>query len=94
MAGDTAALRVKISGRVQGVAYRAWTQGEAERLGVAGWVRNEPDGSVVALIAGPPDKVSEMIDAFWRGPHLANVANVEAEPAQFDGEHWRFRIRY
>ena len=47
------AVRVRITGRVQGVYFRGWTRDEAARLGLDGWVRNEADGSVTALIAGP-----------------------------------------
>jgi acylphosphatase len=48
----TRAALVRISGRVQGVSFRFWTRQEAERLNLNGWVRNEPDGSVQALVAG------------------------------------------
>ncbi|HRO12854.1 MAG TPA: acylphosphatase, partial [Amaricoccus sp.] len=47
------ALRVRVTGRVQGVWYRGWTEDEATRRGLRGWVRNEPDGSVAAVLAGP-----------------------------------------
>jgi acylphosphatase len=77
----TTALRVRVSGRVQGVAYRAWTQDEAERLGLSGWVRNERDGSVTALLAGPEDAVARMVAAMRVGPRAAVVDRVETEPA-------------
>lgn len=88
------AIRVRITGRVQGVAYRAWAQGEAERLGLTGWVRNEPDGSVAALVIGPDQAVSDMLDAFWRGPRLANVIDVDAEPSESGERPDRFHIAY
>jgi acylphosphatase len=91
---DFTAVRVRISGRVQGVAYRAWTQSEAEKLGLSGWVRNEPDGSVMALIAGPNAKISEMVDAFWQGPRLARVTGVDTEAAEFDAQQRGFQITY
>ncbi len=47
------ALRARITGRVQGVAFRAWTRSEAKQRGLSGWVRNESDGSVRALFIGP-----------------------------------------
>lgn len=79
------AVRARISGKVQGVSYRIWTRGEAVRLGLTGWVRNERDGSVAALIAGDDDAVAAMIDRLWQGPRGAMVSNVEvAESA--DGE--------
>lgn len=75
------ALRVHVTGRVQGVSFRAWTQGHARSLGLEGWVRNEADGSVTALIAGPAAKVSEMVEAFHIGPRWAAVTGVTTDPA-------------
>lgn len=69
----------RISGRVQGVWYRAWTVEQARARGLNGWVCNLGDGSVEALFAGPADKVAEMIAACHRGPAAARVANVVVE---------------
>ncbi|HHC29514.1 MAG TPA: acylphosphatase [Rhodobacterales bacterium] len=80
MTPQTAAL-VRISGRVQGVAFRAWTEGRARQLGLEGWVKNEPDGSVLALIGGPQAQVQAMIEAFHSGPPWAEVRKVELAPA-------------
>jgi acylphosphatase len=71
--------KVHITGRVQGVSFRFWTRDEAVRLGLSGWVRNEPDGSVAALIAGADGAVSMMLERFWQGPAGAVVADVRAE---------------
>ncbi|WP_378945263.1 acylphosphatase [Mesorhizobium sp. ANAO-SY3R2] len=70
---------VRISGRVQGVGYRAWAQRAALRLGLCGWVRNERDGSVAALISGSDEAVASMLDAFWQGPRGADVRSVVPE---------------
>ena len=78
------AVRVRISGHVQGVYFRAWARGEAERLGLDGWVRNEADGSVAALLAGPRANVDAMIARLHQGPPAAVVSGViveEADPA-------------
>jgi len=75
------ALRVRVTGRVQGVAFRAWTQGQARARGLTGWVRNEADGSVSALIAGEADAVAGMVEALHTGPGLARVESVETESA-------------
>ncbi len=80
MANDRRALLVRVTGRVQGVSFRYWARKEAETLGLTGWVRNEPDGSVRALLVGPEGKVSEMIDRLWKGPPPARVTGVVAEP--------------
>ncbi len=74
------AVRVRVTGRVQGVWFRGWTRAEAERLGLRGWVRNAADGSVELLVAGPEDKVAEMIAALHRGPEFARVVLVTTEP--------------
>lgn len=76
--GDTR-LRVMISGRVQGVWFRAWTQQEAERLGLSGWVRNLADGRVEATFAGPSAQVEEMLRLCGQGPPLARVESVEVD---------------
>jgi acylphosphatase len=84
------AVRVRVRGRVQGVWFRAWTQAEAEARGLSGWVRNEPDGSVAALIAGPEDAVREMVAALHDGPPRARVDAVDAEPGDLpDGDGFR-----
>lgn len=76
------ARRIRIEGRVQGVGFRAWTLAEAQALGLAGWVRNEPDGSVLVLAAGPEARVSELIAELHRGPPGARVREVEVSPAE------------
>jgi acylphosphatase len=77
------AVRVRISGRVQGVGFRAWTEREAVRLGLAGWVRNLPDGEVEAVFCGAPDVVTAMLAACREGPRYAEVGQVRVveEPA-------------
>jgi acylphosphatase len=77
MTGSPRTVHLRITGRVQGVCYRAWTAAEAKRRGLAGWVRNRPDGSVEALLHGAPDDVAEMIALLWEGPPHARVSGVE-----------------
>jgi len=76
---ETKAVLVTVEGRVQGVGFRAWTRHEAERLGLTGWVRNEKDGSVQALLEGPPDGVERMLERLWIGPPGASVTHVSPE---------------
>lgn len=76
----TVAIRAVIRGRVQGVSYRAWTQVEAERRGLSGWVRNRPDGAVEAEFSGPAEAVAAMLAACRTGPPKARVDTVETEP--------------
>jgi len=74
------AKQVTVTGRVQGVGFRAWAKGRAVGLGLSGWVRNEADGSVALLIAGAEADVAEMIASLHRGPRFARVEMVaEAE---------------
>lgn len=76
--------RIVVTGIVQGVAYRQSTVLEAERLGLAGWVRNLPDGRVEALAEGPRERVESLVTWCWRGPPAARVSDVAVrweEPA-------------
>ncbi|TIQ34317.1 MAG: acylphosphatase [Mesorhizobium sp.] len=84
MQGEQRAVRACIFGTVQGVSYRVWTRSEAVRLGLTGWVRNERDGSVTALIAGADAAVAAMIERLWQGPRGALVSKVEIEEAADD----------
>ena len=85
-------VRVRIRGRVQGVWYRGWTEEEAARRGLSGWVRNRRDGSVEALFAGPAALVNDMIEACRRGPPAARVEAVEQNPAaEFKGSGFEAR---
>ncbi|MEJ0093277.1 MAG: acylphosphatase [Methylocella sp.] len=75
-------VRVTIGGLVQGVGYRAWTEDEAQKRGVQGWVRNRSNGDVEALFAGPAQAVEALCELCWRGPPLARVEKVEVEQAE------------
>lgn len=87
---DTASL-VRVTGRVQGVGFRWWAAGEAERLGLRGWVRNDRDGAVRALLIGPEAAVDAMLAALREGPRHARVDDVRSTPAGDDGST-AFRI--
>lgn len=67
---------VIVTGRVQGVGYRAWTGDQAILLGLQGWVRNRRDLTVEAVFAGPADAVMQMIELCKRGPSPARVDDV------------------
>ena len=71
--------RLRITGIVQGVAYRESMCREAARLGVTGWVRNRLDGSVEAMVDGDADAVESIIDWARRGPPAARVHDVAIE---------------
>ncbi|HMA50409.1 MAG TPA: acylphosphatase [Magnetospirillaceae bacterium] len=82
---DRSAIRLMISGRVQGVGYRYWTVGEARRLGLEGWVRNRADGRVEILALGPQEHLSTLENACHAGPPAARVSAVARSPAGDDG---------
>lgn len=73
------AVHVRISGRVQGVAYRAWSERTALRLGLSGWVRNLRDGRVEAVFAGDEAAVEDMLRLARRGPPAAQVTGIEVD---------------
>jgi len=85
MAESPVRRRVRASGRVQGVFFRDSTRREAERRGVAGWVRNCSDGSAEAVFEGPPDAVAAMVDFVRAGPGHASVAQVDVETEEATG---------
>jgi acylphosphatase len=90
---ESARAHAFIVGLVQGVSYRAAARAEAERLGVSGWVRNLPGGSVELAAEGPREEVERLLAWCRRGPSPARVDQVEVtwEPAQ--GEPSGFAIR-
>lgn len=85
----SAIRQVTITGRVQGVGYRAWVEHRARAHDLEGWVRNRRDGSVEALFAGPPEVVSGMIGLCRRGPSSARVEAVQDKPAGPDALNLR-----
>lgn len=86
-------VRARITGRVQGVSYRAWTQATARSHELAGWVRNCDDGSVEAVFAGAADEVNAMLTACHAGPPAADVDEVETRPADEADIPETFEIR-
>jgi acylphosphatase len=85
---------VVIEGRVQGVFFRAETQRAAQRLGVTGWVRNRPEGTVEAVFEGPSQAVQQSVDWCWQGSPRATVSDVKIEWQEFTGEFNNFSITY
>ena len=81
---ESRSIHIRISGRVQGVSFRVWTERQATQLGLSGWVRNRANGDVEAVFSGPAAAVDAMLAACRRGPRLARVESVEivgpAEP--------------
>ena len=82
---DRFAVRLLISGMVQGVGYRYWAVGEARRLGLDGWVRNLTDGRVEILALGAQERIGEFEKACHAGPPSARVTQIVRGPATDDG---------
>uniref|UniRef100_A0A7J3ZK60 Acylphosphatase n=1 Tax=Fervidicoccus fontis TaxID=683846 RepID=A0A7J3ZK60_9CREN len=85
---------LRIYGRVQGVFFRAHMRDKALEHGVTGWVRNNPDGSVEAVIEGDLESVMRVVCWALRGPPLARVERVVLEWQKYTGEFSEFRIVY
>ena len=75
---------IVVRGKVQGVGYRAWLEGEAVARGLAGWARNRKDGTVEAVLSGPEDAVTALIAKCQHGPGMARVTTIDDEPAGED----------
>jgi len=86
------AVRVLVGGHVQGVGFRWAVEREAERLGVAGWVRNLSDGRVEAVFEGSPVAVEALVAWCHDGPPRARVSRVEVREELLVGEQ-RFSVR-
>lgn len=94
-AGRDAALRINVTGRVQGVGFRYTTVQKASRLGLKGWVRNEGDGSVEIHCEGPPERIAALLD--WLdagGPSYAQIRGVSHYKAVVQGTFSRFSVEY
>jgi len=83
-----------VSGRVQGVYYRASTETEARRLGVTGWVRNLSNGDVEFEAEGPEDIIDALIKWAYQGPEMAKVRNIQIKTMPISNENRLFFIRY
>lgn len=92
MADLKIARQVRIAGHVQGVFFRAWSKEQAERLGVNGWIRNCPDGSVEGHIEGPEQSVDRLVDLLRHGPPGARVDGLELREADLLDAN-RFEVR-
>ncbi len=82
-----------ISGRVQGVFFRATTRDKARELGVKGWVKNLPDGKVEVMAEGEKERIDELIEWCRAGPGYAKVSDVEVMDEKYREEFTDFEIR-
>ena len=94
MANQPERLRAVVRGQVQGVSFRDATMQRAGRLGLAGWVRNLPDGAVEVTAEGPRPALERLLAFLHQGPPLARVSAVQPDWSAASGEFQRFDIRW
>lgn len=87
-------IHARVTGRVQGVFYRASTRDKARSLGLTGWVMNMPDGSVELEAQGPDEKVDELVSWLYEGPPYAKVQDVEISELSLSDQEDSFEVRY
>src|SRR6266404_7878804 len=87
------ARKFLIRGRVQGVGFRWFVEREAQILQIAGWVRNDPDGSVEVLAIGTPEQLAGLRSRLREGPRAARVDDVEESEAEPDAGVNSFQVR-
>ncbi len=83
-----------ISGRVQGVGFRAYTRRKASQEGVTGWVRNLADGRVEVVLSGARENVGLVINSLRSGPSLARVEDIKIEDEEYQGDFTHFSVKY
>jgi acylphosphatase len=87
-------IHAKVTGLVQGVFFRASTRDTARTLGLNGWVRNMPDGSVELEAEGPEDRISQLVIWLNQGPQYARVGNVEVKEVSVTVEDTGFHVDF
>jgi acylphosphatase len=89
----TKSLHCLVSGKVQGVNFRSWVKGQAEHLGIKGWVRNLDDGRVEVLAQGPEDALQSLKGKLATGSTMSRVENMETKWIDYDKQHENFELR-
>lgn len=94
VAEGTRRVQVYVTGRVQGVGFRAFTQREARKLELTGRVKNLDDGRVEATIEGDGKKIDQLLETLKRGPRASKVERLEAKDLEARGDFDTFEIDY
>lgn len=87
-------VRLLIFGSVQGVGFRKFVRQNAKKLGLVGWVRNLPEGTVEAEVAGPGEAIQKLIQLSKKGPFLAEVTSVDVMTSEKDFPYTEFILRH
>ena len=88
---ETKAVKITVHGKVQGVFYRKSAAEKATSLGLVGWVKNNPDGTVQMLVQGPENRIVKMVEWCWEGPKNAVVTTVEQQEVSL-GNDSEFKV--
>ena len=91
---DAVRKAITVGGRVQGVGFRMFTQGEAKKLGLTGWVKNLNNGDVTMEVQGAPETIDELIARLKRGNKFSKVVRMEIKDLEVDKEEKKFAITY
>jgi acylphosphatase len=92
--GDQKRIHLWVTGRVQGVGFRAFVQGSAFRLGLTGWVRNAGYDSVEVVVEGVRDRLEEFAREVKTGPRAGRVDEARVEWEKASGEFQDFNVKY
>jgi len=87
-------VKVVVKGTVQGVNFRYYSQRQAVKFNITGWVKNLPDGSVAGLFEGEEQDVEAMVQWCRRGPPSAHVTELIAQPEEYRGEFSSFTVKF
>jgi len=88
------AYTITITGRVQGVFFRDFTQKVAESHDLTGWVRNDPEGTVTVFAQGEEEDLDSLTAKLWQGSEQSKVKDIEKTPAEEDSSVTMFEVRY
>ena len=85
---------LRIHGKVQGVGYRFYATRVARRMGLKGWIQNNRDGTVEALVEGEKNAIDEWIEEIREGPRYAEVTHIDQESKEFSGRLPDFDVKF
>lgn len=86
--------KLHIQGKVQGVGFRFFATRVARRLGLRGWIQNNRDGSVEALVEGDAEKIDQWLEELREGPRYAEVTKIDQERREFSGRLGEFDVKF
>lgn len=92
--GDRKRLEARVEGRVQGVGFRYYTQREAQKLGLSGWVRNLRSGGVQLAAEGSEGALRKLLEAVRKGPPMSRVERVDEKWKEPEGERGSFEVTF